>query len=123
MKVHGIGSWNFHADDLEAMTRFYEQVLGGEIRARQNLDGTKVVRIKVGDTGLGLFDTSEKRRENVPHHTFRIEAPADSAELVKELEGRGAKVHAVRQHENDGGYSVYVKDPGGNELELSWSGS
>jgi predicted enzyme related to lactoylglutathione lyase len=119
MKVNGMRSWNFHADDLEAMTAFYRDVLGGEVRGTQELDGTKVVRLRLGETGLGLFDTTQKRREGVPHHTFDIDGPADPQDLVKELEARGAKVHAVRPHPRDTGYSVYVRDPGGNELELS----
>jgi predicted enzyme related to lactoylglutathione lyase len=119
VKVTGLRSWNFHADDLDAMTSFYERVLGAEVRTRQVLDGTKVVRLKLGETGLGLFDTSEKRRHNVPHHTFGISAPADPQELVTEIESRGGKVEAIRPHGNDEGYSVYVTDPGGNHLELS----
>ncbi len=59
------------------------------------------------------------------HHGkyFDIEAPEDSQELVKELEGRGIKVEDVRIHQEDKGYSVYVNDPAGNRIELSTSGA
>lgn len=122
VKVLGMRSWNFHADNLDEMTKFYRDVLGAELRATQTIGGVNVTRLRLGGTGIGLFDASKKRFEGVPHHTFDIQGPSDPEELVKELEARGAKVDGIRRHGDGPGYSVYVIDPSGNRLELSSSG-
>ena len=75
MKVLRMRSWNFHADKLDEMARFYQAALGAEVKAQQTIAGVKVVRMQAGETGLGLFDAAEKRAPGVPHHTFDIEGP------------------------------------------------
>jgi predicted enzyme related to lactoylglutathione lyase len=119
MKVLRMRSWNFHAENLDAMTRFYQNALGAELRAQQTLAGVKVNRLRAGETGLGLFDSAEKRFDGVPHHTFDIEGPSDPKELIKELQAKGIKVDDTRIHGEGPGYSVYVTDPSGNRIELS----
>jgi len=119
MKVLRLRSWNFQAPNLEAMTRFYQLTLGADLRAQQTLAGVKVNRLHAGETGLGLFDASEKQFPGVPHHTFDIEGPTDPKDLIKELEGKGIKVDETRIHGQGPGYSVYVTDPNGNRIELS----
>jgi predicted enzyme related to lactoylglutathione lyase len=119
MKVLRMRSWNFHAENLDAMTRFYQGALGAESRAQQTLAGVKVNRLRAGETGLGLFDSSEKQFPGVPHHTFDIEGPSDPKDLIKELEAKGIKVDDTRMHGEGPGYSVYVTDPCGNRIELS----
>ena len=78
MKVLRMRSWNFHADKLDEMTRFYQDALGAELRTQHTVGGVKVNRLRAGETGLGLFDASEKRVTHVPHHTFDIEGPRRS---------------------------------------------
>jgi len=119
MKVWRLRSWNFHADKLDEMTLFYENALGADLRTQHTVAGVKVNRLRAGETGLGLFDASEKRAPQVPHHTFDIEGPDDAKELIKELEAKGIKVDETRIHGEGPGYSVYVIDPNGNRLELS----
>ena len=119
MKVLRMRSWNFHADKLDEMTRFYQDALGAELRTQHTVGGVKVNRLRAGETGLGLFNAAEKRAPGVPHHTFDIEGPSDPKELIKELEAKGIKVDDTRLHGEGPGYSVYVTDPSGNRLELS----
>jgi predicted enzyme related to lactoylglutathione lyase len=119
MKVLRLRSWNFQPPDLNATTRFYQLALGADLRAEQTLGGVKVNRLRAGETGLGLFDASEKQFPGVPHHTFDIEGPSDPKELIKELEAKGIKVDETRIHGQGPGYSVYVSDPNGNRVELS----
>ncbi len=119
MKVLRLRSWNFQAPNLEAMTRFYQLALGAELRAEQTLAGVKVHRLSAGETGLGLFDASGKQFPGVPHHTFDIDGPADSKELIRELEAKGIQVEETRVHGKGPGYSVYITDPNGNRVELS----
>ena len=91
MKVLRMRSWNFHAENLDAMTRFYQGALGAELRTQHTVAGVKVNRLRAGETGLGLFDASEKRAPQVPHHTFDIEGPSDPNELIKSCKPRGLK--------------------------------
>jgi len=119
MKVLRMRSWNFHADQLAEMTRFYQAALGAEVKAQQTIAGVKVVRMQAGETGLGLFDITEKRTPGVPHHTFDIEGPGDAQDLINELEAKGIKTDGMRMHGQGPGYSVYIIDPSGNRLELS----
>jgi predicted enzyme related to lactoylglutathione lyase len=119
MKVLRMRSWNVHAEDLDAMTRFYQSALGADVRMQHTVAGVKVNRLRAGETGLGLFDASEKHAPGVPHHTFEIEGPSDPKELIGELESKGIKVDDMRIHGEGPGYSLYITDPGGNRLELS----
>src|SRR5262245_56516136 len=119
MKVLRLRSWNFHADKLDEMTRFYQNALGAEVRTQHTVGGVKVNRLRAGETGFGLFDASEKHASGVPHHTFDIEGPSDPQELSKELEAKGIKVDDTRLHGEGPGYSLYITDPSGNRLELS----
>ena len=90
------------------------------MRTQQTIGGVKVARLRVGETGFGLFDASEKRAAGVSHHTFDdIEGPDDANELIKELAAKGIKVEDMRLHGQGPGYSVYITDPSGNRLELS----
>jgi predicted enzyme related to lactoylglutathione lyase len=114
-------SWNFHANDLDEMVHFYQDVLGAKFRKTNTVTGVKVVRLELGGVVLGLFDASKDLAPRVPHHTFEIDGPTDPDELVKELEAKGAKVSEVRRHGDGKAYSVYVIDPSGNRLELSTS--
>ena len=43
MKVLRMRSWNFHAENLDQMAKFYQQALGAEITAQQTIAGVKVV--------------------------------------------------------------------------------
>ena len=114
-------SWNLHATDLEQTVRFYQDVLGAEEVQRQDLNGTAVARLRVGQSGIGLFDASTSEFPGVPHHTFRFEGPTDPEIMIDELEKKGIKVEMVRRHGGGegSGYSLYVTDPGGNRIELS----
>ena len=118
-KTTGLRSWNLNVTNLETMASFYREVLGCEESGRQTVEGAEVVRLKVGNESLGLFEAQEGPRPWVPHHTFSCEGPEDSEELVAELEARSIAVENVRAHGSGGGYSLYVKDPSGNQLELS----
>ena len=118
-KVTGLRSWNINAEDFESTVRFYQNVLGAEEGMRHQVAGANVVRLKLGSTGLGLFDAKGGPRPGVPHHTFDFEGPRDPDVMVQELEAKGIKVENVRMHGNGPGYSVYVYDPCGNRIELS----
>jgi len=54
-------SWNFHADNLDEMVAFYKDILGAELRTTQTVTGVKVVRLRLGGVGIGLFDAAKDR--------------------------------------------------------------
>lgn len=119
LKAKSIRSWNLNAEKFDEMVRFYRDVLGAEEGNRHKVGGVDVARLKLGNTGVGLFDASEGPRPGVPHHTVELEWVADSDALTREIESRGVKVENLRKHGDGPGYSLYVTDPDGNKLELS----
>jgi extradiol dioxygenase family protein len=120
-KLTGLRSWNFNGDNLDEMVKFYCEGLGAQETRRQEVGGGAVARVRVGESGVGLFDQAAASVISVPHHTFNFEGPTEPTEMVKELEARGIEVVDIRRHgDREGtGYSVYVIDPCGNRLELS----
>jgi predicted enzyme related to lactoylglutathione lyase len=118
-KILGMRSWNLNADNIEATVAFYRDKLGAQESSRQTVGGAAVVRLRVGEQGIGLFDSSEGPRPGIPHHTFNCEGPSDAEEMKQELATRGIDVESVRMEHYGEGYSVYVLDPCGNRLELS----
>ena len=118
-KVSGLRSWNMNAESFESVVRFYRDALGAEETTRHQVVGADVVWLKIGRTGLGVFDAKGGPRPGVPHHTFDFEGPRDPNVMVQELEAKGVKVENVRMHGSGPGYSVYCYDPSGNRIELS----
>ena len=121
VKAKTIRSWNLNATNLEESVRFYRDLLGADEGNRHQVGGVDVVRLKLGDFGIGLFDASGGDRPGVPHHTIAIDGPDDPEDLKRELEGKGLAVDHIRSH-GDSGYSLYVDDPSGNRIELSVDG-
>ena len=76
-KVSGLRSWNLNAESFESVVRFYRDALGAEETTRHQVAGADVVRLKVGRTGLGVFNAKDGPRPGVPHHTFDFEGPRD----------------------------------------------
>ena len=118
-KIAGLRTWNLHADDLEEMVRFYQDVLGGTDLVRQTNEGIAVARLRVGETGIGLFDASSRHHPRVPHHTFNFDGPRDPDVMVEELKAKGVKIDSIRPHGDGPGFSVHIFDPCGNRIELS----
>lgn len=120
VKLLRLRSWNTNADNLDEMVSFYQNVLGASLEHSHTVGGVKVARMSLAGATIGLFDASEGARPGVPHHTFDVEGEAGAETLVKQLESTGVKVDHIRQHGDGPGYSLYVDDPSGNHIELSW---
>src|SRR3954463_9920958 len=108
-RITGLKSWNLNADRFADAVRFYQDQLGLKDGFRHQVLGADVLRVRVGDTGLGIFDASGGPRPGVPHHTFGFEGPDDPAEAAKDLAARGIEVLEVRRHQGGEGrgYSLY----------------
>jgi predicted enzyme related to lactoylglutathione lyase len=120
VQAEGMQSVNWNAPDPAAAEHFYVEVLGGKITARHQVRGVDVVRVRVGTTGLGLFDASHGPASGVPHHTFRMTWQPDEREATAAIEATGVPVVNRRDHGDGPGYSLYITDPIGNYLELSF---
>ena len=53
-------------------------------------------------------------------YTLRMAWPADQDATCKQLETAGVPVQGTRGHRNEVGFSIFVNDPIGNRLELSF---
>jgi catechol 2,3-dioxygenase-like lactoylglutathione lyase family enzyme len=120
LKVEGIRSVNWNAPDAAAAERFYTDVLGAGVRDHVKIGGVEVAHLMLGSTMVGLFDASAGPRPGVPHHTLQMAWPGEMKAAVAELESRGVPVDGTREHRGGPGFSIYINDPIGNRLELSW---
>lgn len=121
LKVESIRSINWNAPDPKAAERFYTEVLNGEVVHRMHIRNTDVADVKIGNVTLGLFDAAAGPAPGVPHHTLQMVWPGDEASARTELEAAGVTVHqGHRVHGGGPGFSLYLTDPLGNEIELSW---
>ena len=120
LKVEGMRAVNWNAPDPADAERFYTQVLGGEVVVRNQVRGVDVTRVQLGTVIIGLFDAPFGGVSGVPHHTLRMAWPAEMDAMCKELESRGVEIQGTREHRDGPGFSIFVNDPLGNRLELSW---
>jgi len=112
-----------YAEDLEAARRFYGEILGLEIVQRSDL----FLTFRVATSFLLIFDPnqSEESGRSVPSHGMRGEGhiafvvrdPELDAWRVRLVE-HGIEIEQIQDWE-DGGRSLYVRDPAGNSVEFA----
>ncbi len=108
--------------DLDASTRFYEDIIGLRIVHRWG-DDRPAVWFDMGDTSaLGLWTAKAAvgalaNGRGGAHVHFALRLPHGTIDAVQErLEGLGYRV--LRIGFDDGNRSLYIDDPDGNCLEL-----
>lgn len=120
-RVKGLGEVSICVKDLDAMHKFYEEVVGLEvIRREENYIFFKVAEGYGGHTqNLALFDTTkELSPEGTTLHHIALNVSLEDFESEKmRLEGLGLKVNAT-VHEWLHVRSMYFYDPEGNHLEF-----
>ena len=124
-RIKGLGEIALRVADLDAMQRFYQEVVGLELLGR--FDHAAFFRIADGYGGhtqvLALFDRSDQlgyrgldpERTTVDHIAFEIDLADFEAEKAR-LEGLGAQV-TTAEHAWVRWRSLYVDDPEGNTVE------
>ena len=124
-RIKGLGEIALRVADLDAMQRFYQEVVGLELLRR--LDHAAFFRIADGYGGhtqvLALFDRSgqpgylglDAGRTTVDHLAFEIDFADYEAEKAR-LEGLGVEV-TTAEHAWVLWRSLYVDDPEGNTVE------
>ena len=129
-RVKGLGEVSICVKDLDAMQKFYEEVVGLEVLRRdESFVFFKVAEGYGGHTqNLALFDASNttflnnkaeqlNSQESTLHHIALNVALEDFEAEKMRLEGLGLKVNAT-VHEWLHVRSMYFSDPEGNSLEF-----
>jgi catechol 2,3-dioxygenase-like lactoylglutathione lyase family enzyme len=128
--VKGLGEVSILVKDLDAMHRFYEEVVGLEVLRRD--EGFVFFKVAEGYGGhtqnLALFDATDtdflepksqqpSSEQTTLHHIALNIALEDYESETGRLEGLGLKVTAT-VHEWLHVRSLYFRDPEGNSLEF-----
>jgi catechol-2,3-dioxygenase len=124
--VRGLGEIAFRVNNLDAMQKFYEEVIGLPLMTRvPNYAFFKIAEGYGGHTQvLALFDRSESpgyrgadaATSTIDHIAFEIPL-ADFADELTRLKGLGLQVETA-EHAWVHWRSLYVTDPEGNQVEL-----
>lgn len=118
-RIKGLGEVSIRANDLDAMYKFYEEVVGLKVLRRE--ESFVFFKIAEGYGGhsqnLALFEASEELSEEKTtlHHIALNIALEDYESEKRRLEGLGLKVNAT-VHEWLHVRSLYFHDPEGNTL-------
>ena len=120
-RVKGLGEVSIQVRDLDAMQKFYEEVVGLEVLRRdESFVFFKVAEGYGGHTqNLALFEASNtlNPQESTLHHIALNIALEDFETEKMRLDGLGLKIHAT-VHEWLHVRSLYFYDPEGNHLEF-----
>jgi catechol 2,3-dioxygenase-like lactoylglutathione lyase family enzyme len=129
-RVKGLGEASIRVRDLDAMHKFYVEVVGLEVLRRdENFVFFKVAKGYGGHTqNLALFDATNRTvletkseqlspAETTLHHIALNISLEDFESEKKRLESLGLKVNAT-EHEWLHVRSLYFPDPEGNLLEF-----
>jgi len=122
-RVKGLGEVSIQVRDLDAMQKFYEELVGLEVLRRD--DDERFVFFKVAEgygghtQNLALFEASStlNPQESTLHHIALNVALEDFETEKMRLDGLGIKINAT-VHEWLHVRSLYFYDPEGNHLEF-----
>jgi glyoxylase I family protein len=114
--------------DLDAMIKFYCDVLGCNVEKRQ--DDLGLIQLRAGRCLIDLVPVSGKlgraggappgrEGHNMDHLCVRVD-PFDAQAIGAHLAGHGVAAGPVEQRygAEGAGPSIYIKDPEGNSVEL-----
>jgi glyoxylase I family protein len=118
LKIREIDHVVLRVRDIDAMRRFYCDVLGAEhVAWRPHL---RLSHLRAGASMIDLVISDEVRQgRNMDHLCLRIE-PFDQAAIVAHLERHDVAVGDIRRRfgAEGNGMSIYLTDPEGNTVEL-----
>jgi catechol 2,3-dioxygenase-like lactoylglutathione lyase family enzyme len=112
--------------DLEAMTRFYVELLGFVIEWEPDRDN---IYLSSGIDNLALHRSPVRPAEGVvptgpaagsalDHLGLIVRTPAAVDEWAAFLESRGVTIEAAPRTHRDGARSCYFRDPDGNHVQI-----
>jgi catechol 2,3-dioxygenase-like lactoylglutathione lyase family enzyme len=107
--------------DLDAMKRFYVELLGFEIEWEPDPDN---VYLSSGIDNLALHRSTQPTVGDsttggaLDHLGLIVRTPGDVDRWAAFLEGRGVAIDAAPRTHRDGARSCYFKDPDGNSVQI-----
>lgn len=119
LRIREIDHLVLRVRDIDAMRRFYCEVLGAEHVAWRPEFRMSHLRAGRSMIDLVLVREPEAAGRNLDHFCLRIE-PFDQAAILAHLERHGVPVGDVRERygAEGNGVSIYLTDPEGNTVEL-----
>lgn len=117
----GLRHLALNARNLEAMKRFYVELLGFTVEWEPDADN---VYLSSGLDNLALHSnaaralTQEKRIDALDHLGLIVRRPEDVDAWAAFLEGHGVTLDAKPRTHRDGARSCYFKDPDGNSVQI-----
>lgn len=128
IKIREIDHLVLRVRDIDAMRRFYCDVLGATHVAWRPEFGMSHLRVGSAMLDLITFDgtlgksggaAAGKEGRNLDHFCFRLE-PFDQDAIVAHLKQHGVAVGDIRPRygAEGNGISIYLTDPEGNTVEL-----
>jgi catechol 2,3-dioxygenase-like lactoylglutathione lyase family enzyme len=106
------------ARDLEAMKRFYVEVLGFDVEWEPDADN---VYLSSGVDNLALHRSASRadgERGALDHLGIVVRSAADVDRWADFLERRGVILTAKPRTHRDGARSCYFRDPDGNSIQI-----
>jgi catechol 2,3-dioxygenase len=122
VKLEGIGHCAIIVKDVEAMSSFYQQVLGFDILERDPAHGGVFMQLAGTSHLIDLFPadmvggTPSAGGSPLLHIGFRVASYQRLREAHDALLENDVKIRAMLDHTNQ--RSVYFADPEGNRLEI-----
>lgn len=116
----GIDHIVLKTNNIDKMLQFYCEVLGCEIEKKQ--PEYKLTQLRAGINMIDIIEvdnTIANDQHNIDHFCLQI-SPFNYEQLKEYLESKGYDVYRYgkRLGAQGMGYSFYLKDPQGNEIEL-----
>jgi glyoxylase I family protein len=117
LKLRGIDHVVLRVKDIDAMRRFYCDVLGAALVADR--PALRMSHLRVGGALIDLVAADPGEGRNMDHLCLRVE-PFDRDAIVAHLEKHGVAVGQIasRFGAEGNGVSIYLADPEGNAVEL-----
>jgi catechol 2,3-dioxygenase-like lactoylglutathione lyase family enzyme len=113
----GLRHLALHARDLEAMRRFYVDVLGFAVEWEPDADN---VYLSSGIDNLALHRATKdvSPAGALDHLGVIVRTPEDVDQWAAFLESRGVTLAAKPKTHRDGARSCYLHDPDGNAVQI-----
>ena len=113
----GLRHLALHARDLDAMKRFYVDVLGFAVEWEPDADN---IYLSSGIDNLALHRAKGDvaRQGALDHLGLIVRAPDDVDKWAAFLESKGVTLAAKPKTHRDGARSCYFSDPDGNTIQI-----
>ena len=120
MKATGFNHVSVNAQDLEESVRFYTEVFRMEKIPTYNF-GFPVQYLRLGDLQLHIFEREETQAPTFHHFGIDVDDFEAAYLKAKELGIHDSDAFFNDVYElPDGSVQMYVRDPGGNLVEVDW---